>query len=481
MFSDSSLRWLMVFSGCLCICALLAVRFYPGYLTDVQFLEGFIFLEALAAVVWRFKQRFFAALVVVFLAAGIATPAQSVASQARWIVLGAGAVVGLILYLKENAHWFGLFHAIALSCVLSAFASAVASSYQSVALLKAASLMLLFLYGLTGARLALAGRHDLFLSALITGVEALIYVSAVSYLVFHYALLGNPNSLGAIMGVLATPVMLWATLVSGNTTVRRRRQFALLLSLMLLLSSYSRASIAAASVAFLLICFESRQYKLFVRGVILSVIVATAVSALVPLKTDNGGIITNAPVLSFFYKGRTNRDLLQSRRTVWDQTADSIRVHPFFGTGFGTSSTEQNSFSSNRLNNLSNANVGIREHGNSYLAIVEWQGLLGVVPFLLLIGLLIADLARSVIRIRQTGNIVSPIVVLSAIMAAGLVHAGLEDWLFAVGYYLCIFFWSLAFMFVDVVEALPATARVGRNTVHSAPQWVGAIPAAGRR
>jgi O-antigen ligase len=481
MFSDSSLRWLLVFTGCLCLCAMLLVRFDSGYLTNVQFLGGFIFLEALAAVVWRFNQRFFAALVVVFLAAGIATPAQSVASQARWIVLAAGAIVGLILYLKESTHWFGLFHAIALSCVLSAFASAVASSYQSVALLKAASLMLLFLYGLTGARLALAGRYDLFLSALVTGVEALIYISAVCYLVFHYPLLGNPNSLGAIMGVLATPVMLWATLISGNSTVKRRRQFALLLSLILLLSSYSRASIAAAAVAFLLICFGSRQYKLFVRGVILSVIIAIGVSALVPLKTDNGEVITGAPMLSFFYKGRTNRDLLQSRRTVWDQTVDSIRVHPFFGTGFGTSSTEQNSLSSNRLNNLSNANVGIREHGNSYLAIVEWQGLLGVVPFLFLVGLLIAYIARSMISIRQTGNVVSPIAVLSAIMAAGLVHAGLEDWLFAVGYYLCIFFWSLAFMFVDVVKALPVTAQIGRNTVRAAPQWLGAIPAAGRR
>ncbi len=481
MWNNPSSRWLIVFTGCICLFALFLVRFYPGYLTNVQYLEGFIFLEAVAAVVWQFKQRFFAALAIVFLAAGIATPVQSVSSQARWIVLAAGAIAGLILYLKESGHWFGVFHAIALSCVLSAFASAVASSYQSVALLKAASLMLLFLYGITGARLALAGRQDVFLSGLITGVEVLIYISAVSYLVFHYALLGNPNSLGAIMGVLATPVMLWATLITTKKASKRRRQFALLLSLILLLSSYSRASIAAAAAAFLLICFTSRQYKLFVRGAGLAVIIAIAVSALVPLKTDSGGVITGAPVLSFFYKGRANRDLLQSRRTVWDQTVDSIRTHPLFGTGFGTSSTEQNDLSANRPNNLSNANVGIREHGNSYLAIVEWQGLLGVIPFLLLIGLLIANVTRSIVWIRKTGNIYSPIVVLSAIMAAGLVHAGLEDWLFAVGYYLCVFFWSLAFMFVDVVKALPAPARGNTHNARSAPQWIGSAAAAARQ
>jgi hypothetical protein len=34
-------------------------------------------------------------------------------------------------------------------------------------------------------------------------------------------------------------------------------------------------------------------------------------------------------------------------------------------------------------------------------------------------------------------------------MVAGLVHAGLEDWMFAPGYYLCAFYWTMAFIFVD--------------------------------
>jgi hypothetical protein len=37
------------------------------------------------------------------------------------------------------------------------------------------------------------------------------------------------------------------------------------------------------------------------------------------------------------------------------------------------------------------------------------------------------------------------------VMIAGLIHAGFEDWLFAVGYYLCVFFWSLAFVLIDVL------------------------------
>ena len=39
------------------------------------------------------------------------------------------------------------------------------------------------------------------------------------------------------------------------------------------------------------------------------------------------------------------------------------------------------------------------------------------------------------------------------VLAAGLMHAGFEDWLFAVGYYLCVFFWVLAFAFMDLLPA----------------------------
>jgi hypothetical protein len=34
-----------------------------------------------------------------------------------------------------------------------------------------------------------------------------------------------------------------------------------------------------------------------------------------------------------------------------------------------------------------------------------------------------------------------------------MVHAGFEDWLFAVGNYTCVFFWTLAFALPDVAPA----------------------------
>ena len=48
----------------------------------------------------------------------------------------------------------------------------------------------------------------------------------------------------------------------------------------------------------------------------------------------------------------------------------------------------------------------------------------------------------------------TPAVPLAAVMLAGMLHAGLEDWLFAPGYYLCVFYWCMAFVFVDQAPSL---------------------------
>jgi hypothetical protein len=38
-----------------------------------------------------------------------------------------------------------------------------------------------------------------------------------------------------------------------------------------------------------------------------------------------------------------------------------------------------------------------------------------------------------------------------------MIHAGLEDWMFAPGNYLCVFYWSMAFIFVDQAPSLAVT------------------------
>ena len=75
--------------------------------------------------------------------------------------------------------------------------------------------------------------------------------------------------------------------------------------------------------------------------------------------------------------------------------------------------------------------------------------MLGVLPFLLLLGSLVSRILSTIVWMYRTANPSHPAVPLAILMTAGLIHAAFEDWLFAPGYYLCVFFWSMAFVFVD--------------------------------
>jgi O-antigen ligase len=333
------------------------------------------------------------------------------------------------------------------------------------------SLLLLFLYGSTGARMAALGREANFFSKLLLGCELLVYVTAISYFIFHSEIFGNPNSMGAVMGVAAAPVLLWGILASERPTTRWRRTFAFALALLLLFSSYARAGIAGAVFSCILLCLALRRYGLLLRGVAVALTLAAFVAAVAPLHRQPPQSLASA----FVYKGRGEEGMLASRRPIWDETVSAIRQHPWLGSGFGTSHTtsevvqQPGSFESFR--------EATREHGNSYLAITEWVGLVGDIPFLALVILIGVNVGRALAQTRRTGNVFSPAVPLAGVLAAGLVHAAFEDWLFAVGYYLCIFFWTLAFIMVDIVpltalsaaSAAPRTRHTWANDFSAAP------------
>jgi len=81
-----------------------------------------------------------------------------------------------------------------------------------------------------------------------------------------------------------------------------------------------------------------------------------------------------------------------------------------------------------------------------------------VLPFFLLVILLMGKIVRTRRWMLRTGNPYHPAVPLAMVLLAGIVHAGLENWLFAPGYYVCVFFWSMAFLFVDLVPSRAVAA-----------------------
>ena len=142
------------------------------------------------------------------------------------------------------------------------------------------------------------------------------------------------------------------------------------------------------------------------------------------------------------------------RQSPWQETMASLKRHPWFGTGFGTSDVGSKGTQVAKLSVMEGiyTNEGTnREHGNSYLALAEYLGLLGMIPFSFLLLLVVRMIARVCLWMRRVGDPRHYAVPLSMVLLGGLVHAFFEDWLLAVGYYLCIFFWVGAFLLDDLL------------------------------
>lgn len=437
----------------------------PGYFASQTYMGGLILLELVSLTLWRFRQVFFGALILAFLLAGTTLPGASVWTTARWLFLCVGAVAGVLLLLKDHQHRFGLFHAVALFAVLAAVVSGSVSRYPSFALLKVLSLFLLFLYAGSGARLAVKGRESAFFAGLLLGCEVLVSVFALYYFLEGSHVVGNANSLGAILGVAVAPLLLWGTFVATDVFVSRRRFALFVLCAFLVYQSHARAGIAALALSCGLLCVGLRRY----RNLILGATVALASLAAAAIIQPEQVLETASNVTSqVMYKGSRDTGIFASRETPWQNAVKTIRNHFWFGTGFGTSDKSERA--TNRSENLSfsSASHVTTEYGSSYLAIATWVGMLGVLPFLFLLILLIGKVFRTFVHLRRTGNAFHPAIPLAMVIAAGLVHAAFEDWMFAPGYYLCVFYWSMAFVLVDLAPV--AAPRVVPRGLWQSPR-----------
>jgi O-antigen ligase len=205
------------------------------------------------------------------------------------------------------------------------------------------------------------------------------------------------------------------------------------------------------------------------QGVAIITILVAAGAILQPERMSNA---VSSLTTSVVFKGHAESGLLASRETPWKAALDSIDNHFWFGTGLGT---VENPDSSTAVSGMFSSSSDVTaENGSSYLAILAGVGVIGSFPFLLLLLLLLGRVFRTISWILRTGNPCHPAVPIAMIMVAGLIHGAFEDWLFAPGYYLCIFFWSLAFVFVDVApQSAPRMALAWR--FRAAQQRIGGV------
>lgn len=442
--------------------ALYFVYTHLPYFGDVSFLGGILLLEVIIASLWRYDQRFFVLLIVTFVWAGMRVPLQGAWTVGRWGVLASGAVVGFIIWSRTPRRPFRSVHLIAFFCVSAAFVSATVSPFIQLASSKALSLFLLFVYCATGARLAVLGREDRFFRGVLWGTEIAVYGTALCYFGLGAGIWGNPNSLGAAMSIAAFPILLWGWLTSDGAMAKSRRLVALLICAHLIYFSLARAGIISAMLVTVIFCLCLRQYRLLVKVAAL-VLVVVAVSGMFAPETLNRqlGELKDA----FLYKGHKEEGMLGSRRTPWDRSIASIKEHPLFGTGYGTSPTGEDPGLGAGKFSSSGETVG--EHGSSYLTIAQWVGLLGVLPFAALLAVTASNVWRVCAWMRRTADPRHYSIPLAMVVLSGLIHANFEDWLFAVGSYLSLFFWVLAFVLADLVPdavVVPVAGPLPRAT-----------------
>jgi len=470
MSSIKPIHWITVGLG-LCVIVYI-LHYHLQYFGNVSFLGGILMLEILVASVWKYSQRFLPLLMIAFLWASMTVPLQSAWTSGRWGVLMVGAGVGFIAWTRNPRSTFGSLHLIAFFCVCAAFVSATVSQYVEMATLKALSLLLLFLYCGSGARLAMLGRERQFFNGLLWATEGLVYVTAICYFVFGANIWGNPNSLGAAMAVGAFPVLLWGWRNSDGPIENLRRLIALLVCAYLIRFSMARAGMVAALVVTTVFCLCLRQYKLLVKMAAV-VLFFVAISGMLAPETLSDQISQLED--AFLYKGHKQDGLLGSRKSPWENSIASIKEHPMFGTGYGTSPTgEDPGFT---FGTTSSSAETEREHGSSYVTIAEWVGLVGVLPFIALLGLTLLNLRRACSTMLKTADPSHYSIPLAMVMLAGLVHANFEDWLFAVGSYLSVLFWIFAFLLADALPAADSlpVRRVNPLRVLSRPVSFGPV------
>ncbi len=113
------------------------------------------------------------------------------------------------------------------------------------------------------------------------------------------------------------------------------------------------------------------------------------------------------------------------------------------------------------------------------MTIAEWVGLLGVLPFVALLAVTVSNVWKVCAWMNRTADPRHYSIPLAMVVLAGLVHAGFEDWLFAVGYYLCVYFWVFAFLLADFVPdavVVPVAGVVSRAPRPSPADFGAVVP-----
>jgi hypothetical protein len=423
---------------------------YRPYLFGESNLLALLVLVAAGFIASQYETHFWTLMIAVFFWAGSAFPLAGVMNLFRWVVLGAGAFLSLGYYARRaNRIPFNHQHLLGLFAVVAAFASALVSVNPLITVLKALSLAALFVYASIGARILWARNPEPFVRRLVLLTEVLVYFTAICYSA-SFAAWGNPNSLGLIMGCICWPVLLWRLILPAARQGAARRLVPLVICGVLLVLSLSRASLTAAFLSSVFLLLGARRFRNLLLGISLLAVILLSMFLVTPGRFKDASE-------ALMYKNGEHGNFMDSRQKPWERSLRSFREHPWLGLGFGAADN-----SAEWRFGYVTQGQHTRERGSSYLTMLESAGILGTLPCALLLLALVRDIWRVFSWLRRTADVNQPAVVAAAILLGGLVNAFFEDWMFAVGYYMSVIFWVLAFSLPDWMADTASGQTLGR-------------------
>lgn len=417
---------------------------------------AFVFgISLIYVIAFKYERWSLALVMLAFFWAGMAMPLQGFWLQARWVVLSIATIRGIAGLVKNQPPLtFGMMHFLPLLQAIILVVSYVNSVNPFLTLLKGLTVLVMMVYVLTGARAILVREEVEIRRVMIGFAELFAYVTAASYGVFQHRLYGNPNALGAFTGVLVWPILFSDAFSKKPLLSVKRRYAALALCGYFLMQSMSRASILGAAVASMFIMLCDRRRVVQIVRIMLFAMPFAVLNHYYPEYGQN-------LIETYIYKG--HEVVLKSRESYWAKSWDYIKEKPWFGYGFGV---DPGSYGQWEFGYESGE--GDRERGSSLLALLEGVGFLGGSPILVFLLALLFRLWRTAARHRQSDGGLSLSAVLGSILLGATAHSLFEGWLLATGFYLCIFFWSLVFIYYDLETRKPRPMRLDTGAASEA-------------
>jgi O-antigen ligase len=439
MIENSNFKTIRIFPliAAASIVFLLVLSVKRPYMFGESNVTALLVLVVAGMIASQYQTHFWTIMIAIFFWGGSALPMAGAMSLFRWVVLGSGAFLAIAYYARRDHRTpFNHLHLLALFTVVTAFASAIVSVNPMLTVLKALSLAGLFIYASFGARVLWLRNPEAFVRKLVLMAEILVYFTTLCYAA-SFAVWGNSNSLGLIMGCLCWPVLLWRFILPPNRQGSPRRFIPLFLCGALLVFSLSRASMIAAFLTSIFLLVGSRRYRTLLVGLSLFAALLLNMFLVMPERFQS---LSD----TLLYKQGERGKLMDSRQKPWERSLATFREHPWLGLGFGAADNSTDA----RFTYVTQGHL-TRERGSSYLTMLETTGVVGTLFFALLLLALIREIWRVFSWLRRSGKVNQPAVVASAIILAGMVNASFEDWLLAVGYYMSVIFWVLALSLRD--------------------------------